>query len=75
MNKEKLLDLLKDCYAEEIEHLKLRMIREAQAPRFEALKKSHPLIYKDFMKARNDCHEILFKIRRKRQTEVIKLIE
>ena len=46
------LDLLKDCHEDEIAHLELRMIRDAQAPRFEALKESHPEIYRDFMKAR-----------------------
>ena len=34
------LDLLRDCFEDEIAHLTLRMIRDAQAPRFEALKES-----------------------------------
>jgi hypothetical protein len=36
------LDLLKDCFADEIAHLELRMIRDAQAPRFEQLRDTHP---------------------------------
>ena len=70
-----LLELLTDCFAEEVQHLKLRLIREAQAPRFIALKKTHPEIYKDFMKARTGCHEKLLKIRRKRQKKLTELIE
>jgi len=76
-NKEKdsLIDILAGCFAEEIEHLKLRVIRDTQAPRFKALEKSHPEIYSDFMKARTSCHEKLLKIRRKRQNILIKIIE
>ena len=35
------LDLLRDCYADEIAHLELRMIRDDQAPRFQALQATH----------------------------------
>ncbi len=35
------LDLLRDCFADEIAHLELRLIRDAQQPRFEALRESH----------------------------------
>ena len=75
MNKKILLELLADAFAEEVEHLKLRLIRENQEPRFEALKKTHPEIYADFMKARNSCHEKLLRIRRKRQRILTRLIE
>jgi len=69
------LDLLKDCYEDEIAHLELRMIRDAQAPRFEALRDSHPEIYADFMKARSEHHEILLKNRRKREKILREIIE
>lgn len=35
------LDLLRDCYEDELAHLELRMIRDDQAPRFEALRDKH----------------------------------
>ena len=70
-----LLDLLKDALEDEIAHLELRLIRDAQAPRFEALKETHPEIYEDFMKARNGPHEVLLRNRRKRVEELTKLIE
>ena len=70
-----ILDLLKDCYEDELAHLELRMIRDAQQPRFEALKESHPEIYKDFMAARNEWHEILLKNRKKRVETLTKIIE
>ena len=73
--KNPLLDLLKDCFEDEIAHLELRQIRDAQAPRFKALKKSHPEIYKDFMKARSTSHEVLLKNRRKRVAVLTSLIE
>ncbi len=73
--KELALDLLSDCYEDEIAHLTLRTIRDAQAPRFIALKKSHPQIYQDFMKARNGPHEILLKNRRKRVQVLTEIIE
>ena len=38
-DKEELIELLHDTYDEEILHLKLRLIREAQAPRFKTLQK------------------------------------
>lgn len=73
--KQTYLDLLKDCFKDEIAHLELRLIRDAQAPRFEALKKSHPEIYKDFIRARKGPHEILLKNRRKRVLVLTSLIE
>lgn len=69
------LELLNDTFQEEIAHLQLRMIRDAQAPRFKSLKQSHPEIYKDFMKARSGPHEKLLKIRRKRIKMLTALIE
>jgi DNA repair photolyase len=71
--KEVLLSLLKDAYEDEIEHLRLRMIRDTQAPRFKDLEESHPEIYADFMKARTGPHEILLK-NRNRRVEVLKLL-
>ena len=73
--KKVILDLLKDCYEDEIAHLELRMIRDAQQPRFEALKESHPEIYRDFMAARNEWHKILLKNRRKRVEVLTKIVE
>ena len=73
--KEILIDLLEDCFADEIAHLKLRVIRDEQAPRFEALKESQPEIYEDFMKARNGQHEVLLANRRKRVSILRNLIE
>ena len=70
-----LLDLLRDCFSEELAHLELRMIRVSQAPRFAALKKSHPDIYRDFMRARRGPHEKLLRIRRKRIQILRSLIE
>ena len=57
------LGLLRLAHEDEVAHLKLRMIRDDQAPRFEGLKKSHPEIYKDFMEARSGPHETLLKNR------------
>jgi hypothetical protein len=51
------LDLLRDCYEDEIAHLELRIIRDAQQPRFEALRADHPAIYHDFVIARTGPHE------------------
>lgn len=73
--KKAILDLLKDCYEDEIVHLQLRMIRDAQQPRFEALKDSHPEIYRDFMAARNEWHEVLLRNRRKRVEMLAKIVE
>lgn len=73
--RQELVDLLKDAFEDEIQHLELRNIRDTQAPRFEALKESHPEIYEDFMKARTGPHEILLKNRRKRVEVLTKLIE
>lgn len=70
-----LKDLLKDCFEDELSHLDLRLIRDAQAPRFEALKESHPEIHEDFIKARTGPHEILLRNRRKRVTILTEMIE
>lgn len=75
MNKNTALDLLKDCFEDEIAHLELRIIRDTQAPRFEALEKTHPEIVMDFRKARTGPHEILLKNRRKRVEILTKYIE
>ena len=69
------IDLLKDCYEDEIAHLSLRVIRDNQAPRFKALRKTHPEIYEDFMCARNEHHEVLLRNRRKRELVLRELIE
>ena len=69
------LDLLRDCFEDEIAHLQLRLIRDAQAPRFEALKESHPEIYADFIAARNGPHETLLHNRRKRVEIITAIIE
>lgn len=68
-------DLLEDCFAEELAHLRLRMIRDAQAPRFEALKETHPQIHADFMTARTDCHEVLKRVRVKRMKLLTAIVE
>jgi len=73
--KTEILDLLRDCFADEVAHLELRMIRDAQAPRFEVLRESHPEIYEDFMSARSGPHEILLTNRRKRIKVLTKIIE
>lgn len=73
--KKVIMGLLKDCYEDELVHLELRMIRDAQQPRFEALKESHPEIYRDFMIARNKWHEVLLRNRRKRVKVLTKIIE
>jgi len=70
-----LLDLLQDCFADEIAHLRLRLIRNAQAPRFEALRDTHPEIYEDFMNARTGPHEVLLGNRRLRVKVLTDLIE
>ena len=64
--KRRLMSLLKDCYEDEMAHTELRMIRDKQKPRFEALRKKHPEIYKDFMRAHMEVHEILRENRVKR---------
>ena len=56
--KETALDLLRDCFEDEIAMLELRMIRDAQSPRFEELKETHPEIWEDFMRARTGPHEV-----------------
>lgn len=70
-----LLDLLQDAFEDEIAHLELRMIRDAQAPRFEGLKETHPEVYEDFMKARTGPHEVLLRNRQKRVEILTELIE
>lgn len=69
------LDLIRDCFDDELAHLELRMIRDAQAPRFEALKDSHPEIYADFIRARGGAHERLLANRRKRVEALTSIIE
>ena len=69
------LSLLRDAFEDELAHLELRIIRDAQAPRFAALKETHPEIYADFMTARNGPHEVLLCNRRKRVEILTKLIE
>ena len=69
-----LIDLLEDTFKEEIYHLKLRMIREAQKPRFEALKAIDPEIQEDFKRARR-IHDHLLRIRRLRANLLTSLIE
>ena len=63
MNKDEIkklaFDLYKNALEDEAAHMELRMIRDRQQPRFEALKDSHPDIYNDFMLARQGPHEIL----------------
>ena len=75
INKEQILDLLKDSYADEVAHLELRIIRDAQQPRFEALRELHPEIYDDFMAARRGPHEVLLANRRKRVKALTMMIE
>lgn len=75
MNKQIALMLLNETYKEEIAHLELRMIRDTQAPRFEALKDSHPEIYSDFMKARTGPHEILLEARKNRIAILTAIVE
>jgi len=70
-----LLSLLEKCQEDERAHLQLRMIRDAQAPRFEQLKQTHPKIYRDFITARRGPHEMLLRNRREREWKLIELIE
>jgi len=72
--KVQVLGMLKETYEEECLHLELRMIRDAQEPRFEALKETHPEIFKDFEKAR-DVHTQLHKIRWSRVQVLTDIIE
>ena len=60
--KERLLELLEETFEEEICHLRLRLIRDAQEPRFE---KVGGKILEDFNNARS-VHDRLVKIRRYR---------
>lgn len=69
------LDLLKDCFADEVAHLELRIIRDDQAPRFEKLRDTHSEIYRDFMKARTGPHEVLKANREKRVKILTEIIE
>ena len=72
--KEILIGLLEDTFAEEICHLRLRLIREAQKPRFEALKQDIPEIHSAFLKARG-VHDKLRDARRHRIEVLTRLIE
>lgn len=67
--------LLKDAFEDELAHLELRMIRDVQAPRFEAIRKTHPEIYCDFIKARKGPHEVLLRNRHKRVACLTNIIE
>jgi hypothetical protein len=69
------IELMKNLHEDEIAHLKLRMIRDNQAPRFEALKESHPEIYEEFMEARSGPHEILLKNRKILSEVLVNIIE
>jgi hypothetical protein len=73
--KDVVMEMLEQAYEDEIHHLKLRRIRDTQAPRFEALKDTHPEIYSDFMKARTGPHEVLLKNRRKRVQILTDIVE
>jgi hypothetical protein len=73
--KQTLLELLEEAFEDEIAHLQLRDIRDTQAPRFAALKESHPEIWEDFMRARTGPHEILLRNRRNRIAELQRLFE
>lgn len=72
MNQEILKILIKDCQDEEISHLSLRDIRDIQQERLEVLMELYPssqilrAFWDDFMVARNEHHENLLKIRRRR---------
>jgi hypothetical protein len=70
-----LIPILKGCFEDEIAHLELRLIRDAQAPRFEALAETHPEIYRDFLAARSGPHEVLLRNRRERVEALTRLIE
>ncbi len=72
--KEIMIGLLEDTFGEEICHLRLRRIREDQAPRFDALKAAHPEINSDFLKARA-VHDQLRDARRRRIATLTKMIE
>jgi len=67
------IQLLRMEYEDEIAHLRLRVIRDRQEPRFKAIKAEHPEIFKDFMLARTDIHETLLRNRRTRQ-EVLRVM-
>ena len=58
------LALMKNAHEDEVAHLQLRMIRDNQAPRFEALKEAFPEIYSEFMEARSGPHETLLRNRK-----------
>ena len=72
--KEELIDLLADTFDEEIMHLRLRVIRDAQAPRFKALHRKNRKIMADFVDARK-IHSSLLEIRRRRIKKLTELIE
>ena len=69
------ISLLKDCFEDEVDHLELKLIRDTQAPRFEALKDTHPEIHEDFMRARSVHHENLLKNRKNRVAILTKIAE
>jgi len=73
--KRELPNLLRDSYEEEWAHTELRVIRDAQKPRFEALRDKHPEIYEDFMRAHSNLHVILSEDRKRRIRTLNKIIE
>ena len=64
MRKQDAIVLLELCYEEEINHLRLRVIRDSQAPRFAKLAGEVPEIQEEFLAARV-VHDDLKRIRTK----------
>ncbi|HUX61341.1 MAG TPA: hypothetical protein VMV32_08510 [Ignavibacteriaceae bacterium] len=73
--KRRLMSLLRDGYEDEMAHMELRLIRDAQKPRFEALRDKQPEIYEDFMRAHTEVHVILRKNREIRTQVLNEIIE
>lgn len=69
------LALLRGAHKEERLHLALRLIRNAQQPRFKLIKDEYPEIYADFIRARTGPHEVLLKNRRRRVAMLTAIIE
>lgn len=63
-NRQRAIVLLELCHEEEINHLKLLLIRESQAPRFAKLTEEIPQIQNEFLAARA-IHDDLKRIREK----------
>ena len=70
-----LMQVFLGCHDDEVSHMELRLIRDAQAPRFEELKDSHPEIYADLMYARTGPHEDLLQSRKERMINIVQLLE